>query len=383
MKTSSQSGMTLIEVLVAFVIFVLMIMALVTLANTGLDTWTAGESRKDAYDRAQAVLDQISQDLRNAAGENVIHVDGRNELMPMALLCDYDGNRAQRIRFVRGGDMERIQVQPDPNAPLKKRTPSMYYGDYWEIAYVMDTDGSKNTLYRAIRYFDRRTEWTLLRDQDVAKTSAEWFQKYAMVLEKGVLYLGFKFWTQDTVTWNGTGTKYHTCGFAPHRPMVQRSAAGKCPICGKPTVERTVQEAESPSAIWDSTRKTEASFRYHKRRQDRTDPDFVYPEIVQVTLVMESHASGLGGLKLTQPLGENDMVIKVTDTTGLPDPPYFVKVGSEWIEFEDRTFDEIKVRRRGARGTKAQPHAQGQDVRFGDTFVTEVRLPVYRPATFK
>lgn len=381
MKTNSVSGMTLIEVLVAFVVFVLLIAALVGLANTGLDTWTAGETRKDSYDRAQALLDQISQDLRNMAGENVIHVDGRDELMPMALLCDFDDNRSQRVRFVRGGDMERIRVQPQMQ--IKKKTPSMYYGDYWEIAYVMDSDGTKNTLYRAIRYFDRRTEYTLLRDQDIARTNAKFFQDYATPLEKGVLFLGFKFWTQDTVTWNAQTTRYFTCSFAPHRPMVQLSAPGKCSICGKPAVEKLVTEAESPSLIWDSTRKVEQTFRYHKRRQDRTDPDFVYPEIVQITLVMESHVSQVRGLKLTQPLGEQDMVIKVTDTSGLPDPPYYVKVGNEWIEYEDRSYDEIRVRRRGARGTKAQPHAQGQDVRFGDTFVTEVRLPVYRPATFK
>jgi hypothetical protein len=77
------------------------------------------------------------------------------------------------------------------------------------------------------------------------------------------------------------------------------------------------------------------------------------------------------------------MTIKVNDTTGLPDPPYFVKVDAEWIEYEGRTFDEIKVRRRGVRGTRAKPHEQSAAVRFGETFVTEVRLPSFRHAVFK
>ena len=260
----------------------------------------------------------------------------------------------------------------------------MYYGDYWEVAYVSDTDSTKNLLYRAIRYFDRRREYTLLRDDDVEKTSAKFFQDHAAVVERGVLHLGFKFWTQDTRSWLPRGTHYHTCGKNPaHRPLVQLATAGICPICGTPTAEVAVEELETPSVIWDSTRRLEPSFRYHLRRQDRTNPDFVYPEIVQITVVIESHASEIRGLKLKDALGEGDMTIRVTETGGLPDPPNFVKIDGEWIEYEGRTYDEIRARKRGVRGTKAKPHTAGAEVHFGETFVTEVRLPVVRAAVYK
>ena len=61
----SVRGMTLIELLVAFVILLMLVAALVTLTTRGLETWTTGEARKDMYERAQVVLDLISADLRN------------------------------------------------------------------------------------------------------------------------------------------------------------------------------------------------------------------------------------------------------------------------------------------------------------------------------
>ncbi|MBI2901928.1 MAG: prepilin-type N-terminal cleavage/methylation domain-containing protein [Planctomycetes bacterium] len=374
------SGMTLIEVLVAFVIFVLMIGALVSLANSGLETWTTGESRKDVYDRGQAVLGTIADDLRNAVSENVFYNDGRKDLMPASFLCDTDSNGAQRLRFVRGGDMERIRVEPAMQ--ITKRVPTMYYGDSWEVAYVADSDPTKNLVYRAIRYFDRRVDYTLLRDEDVQRTGADWFKRHAAVLERGILYLGFRFWTQESETWFPAGTRVHTCGTEAHRPLVQLSAPGTCPVCARPTVERVVQEREDSSDVWDSTRVSDAGFRYRKRK-DRLDPDFVYPEIVQITVVLESHASEVRGLKLDGPLGEKDALIKVTDTRGLPDAPNFVKIDAEWIEYDERTYDSIRARRRGARGTKAKPHDTGAIARFGETFVTEVRIPAFRHAVIR
>ena len=47
------SGMTLVEILVAFVVLILLVTALVSLATQGLETWSQGEARKDLYDRAE------------------------------------------------------------------------------------------------------------------------------------------------------------------------------------------------------------------------------------------------------------------------------------------------------------------------------------------
>lgn len=371
-----REGMTLLEILVAFSIFVLLIGALISLTTMSLDTWTDGEERKDAYDRAQIVLDRISGDLRDLYSENVYFPDGRKTLMPAALIGDVDSNGGGRIRFVRGGDAEKIGVLPSKK--LRKITPSMLYGDFWEVAYVMDSDAGKNTIWRAVRYFDRRDKWTLFRDQDVDPTTGKFFRTYAVPLERGVLHLGFRYWTRDTKTWMEAGTRYFTCRSSVHRPLVQRNGEGDCPVCGKALVEKRVSRKESPSTEWDSTRRELKSFRYYRRRKDLNNPDFLYPEIIQVTIVVESHSGEIRGSRLTQKVGENDTFLRLTDTRGFPEPPDFVKIGSEWIQYSEITFDEIRVSGRGARGTKKASHKNGATVHFGETFVTEVRIPVYR-----
>ncbi len=369
-------GMTLLEILVAFAVFVLLIGALISLTNLSLNTWTDGEDRKDAYDRAQIILGQISEDLRNLYVENEYFLNGRETLMPAALLGDVDSSGSERLRFVRGGDAERVGVLPSDK--LRKVTPSMLYGDFWEVAYVMDSDPTRHTLWRAIRYFDRRDKWTLFRDRDINKTGDKFFQTYGVPLEKGVLFLGFRFWTADTRTWMEAGSRYFTCRSSSHRALVQLGGEGTCSVCTKKVVEKRVSRKESPSSLWDSTRRKLKSFRFYRKRKDLNNPDFLYPEIIQVTLVVESHASEIRGGRLRQEVLEGDMLLRVTDTSGLPEPPDYVKIGSEWIAYSDVDFDEIRISQRGARGTKASKHLNGATVHYGETFVTEIRLPVYR-----
>jgi hypothetical protein len=108
------------------------------------------------------------------------------------------------------------------------------------------------------------------------------------------------------------------------------------------------------------------------------NPDFLYPEIIQITLVVESQTSDIRGASLAAEVKTSDTLIRLTDTKGLPEPPDFVKIGSEWIAYSDITFDGLKVSKRGARDTKSSEHRNGSTVHYGETFVTEVRLPVYR-----
>jgi hypothetical protein len=55
-----------------------------------------------------------------------------------------------------------------------------------------------------------------------------------------------------------------------------------------------------------------------------------------------------------------------------------VRIDAEWIEYSSKNQTELTVRRRGARGTVAQPHAVAARVRFGETFTTDVHVPAYR-----
>src|ERR1043165_9159748 len=151
--------MTLIELLVAFVVLLMLVAALVSLTTRSLETWTAGEARKDMYDRAQVALDLLSADLRNLYAENEWFTNGMQALPAPALQCDLDKNGRPRIRFVRDGNPAVMRAPiPSPSTIL----PPNYYGAMWEIAVVMDPDPERNVLYRGIRGFDRRKNGTLL-----------------------------------------------------------------------------------------------------------------------------------------------------------------------------------------------------------------------------
>jgi Tfp pilus assembly protein PilW len=66
--------MTLVELLVAFGVFLILVGLLVSLSMTGLETWQEGEARKDSFDRGRLVLDQISDDLRSTFADTEWHM---------------------------------------------------------------------------------------------------------------------------------------------------------------------------------------------------------------------------------------------------------------------------------------------------------------------
>lgn len=341
--------MTLVELLVAFMVFSLLITALVTLTNVSLDGWSRGEQRKDVYDRALILLDTITDDLRNAYSENEIFSDGQQELQPAAFLCDFDAAKRQRLRFVRTGTPRMGRVAPPSDAV--ERFPAAAYGDLWEIAYVMDPAAEKSSiLWRAVRPFDRRVGPTLLRTTGYDRQIPELFRP----LEKGVLHLGFRFWTQYTTSWDD-------------RAQIRQVGPGSKAVSG-------------PEVRWDSTRVREKAFHFHRKEADRENPDFVYPEIVQVTVVLESTVSAAAGLRLVEECNAAAASLRLNGTQGLPDAPAMVKVGAEWIEYGGKTITELTSLSRGQRGTAKLSHLAGTPVRFGETFSTEVRIPAFREA---
>ncbi len=345
-------GMTLVELLVAFMVFVMLISALVSLTTTSLDTWARGEARKDIYDRAQIVLGALAEDLTNLYSENEIYDDGKKELHPPALACDADAHRRPRLRFVRTGSPR--QVRGTRPSGVTTIVAPMYYGDFWEVAYLMDHDPAKNVLWRGVRWFDRRTEGTLLRPADTDAASDPLFKAAFRPLETGVLHVEFKFWTQFTTTWD-------------EKARIQKLAPNS-------------KQQSGPETRWDSTRRTIRPFHFHRPKADRGNPDFVYPEIVQVTVVLESSVSSEQGARLAEPCDAKASILKLNDTSRLPDAPGMAKIGGEWVEYADKTLHELMSVRRGQRGSVAAEHAAGAVVRSGETFSTDVPIAAYREA---
>lgn len=351
MKTANRSGMTLIELLVAFIIFLMLVGALVSFTTTGLETWTRGEARKDIYDRAAHVLDMITEDLRNTYGECEVFNNGKADLPSPVFACDVDANNRQRLRLVRTGTPRQVRAEPPAGAPTM--IPPAYYADFWEVAYVMDHDAGKNVLWRGIRAFDRRPAGSLQQPANYERATQRHFTENFMPVESGVLHVGFKFWTQYTTTWD-EGAK------------LQRRAANS-------------KQASGPDTRWDSSRKDEG-FSLHKRSYDRRSPDFVWPEIVQITVELETTARQAQGSRLAEAVDERLSTLRLSETRGMPDPPAMAKIDAEWVRYEGMTLSELTGVKRGQRGTKAASHAAQAPVRSGESFTTEVRIPAYRDA---
>ncbi|RPH50392.1 MAG: hypothetical protein EHM91_02070 [Planctomycetota bacterium] len=351
-KVRSSRGMTLIELLVAFVILLMLVAALVTLTTRGLETWTTGEARKDMYERAQVVLDLISADLRNMYAENEWYSNGMQPLPAPALQCDVDKNNKPRIRFVRDGNGA-LMRSPVANPPTI--IAPNYYGPTWEVAYVMDPDPNVNALHRGIRGFDRRKSGTLLNPVEYSSATDQLFTNCFTQVETGILYVEFRFWTQFTTTWDDD-------------VAIQKVTGSRSRV------------SSGPEKRWDSTRRDDRNFHFYRRSNDIRNPDFVYPEIIQVLVTVSSAAPDMHGVKVADALDERSTFIHLSHTRGMPDGPAMVKIGNEWIEYREKTTNDLAQLRRGRRGTKPQAHAPGSPVHFGETFTTEVRLPVYREA---
>jgi hypothetical protein len=344
--------MTLIELLVAFIILLMLVAALVTLTTRSLETWTAGEARKDMYDRAQVALDLISADLRNMYAENEWFTNGMQALPAPALQCDPDKNNRPRIRFVRDGNAAVMRAAP-PNPPTIL-APN-YYGPMWEIAYVMDPDSSINALHRGIRGFDRRKSGTLLNPVEYSSATDALFASSFTLVETGILYVDYKFWTQFTTTWDDS-------------VAIQKVAGGRA------------KQQSGPERRWDSTRRDDRNFYFYRKSSDQRNPDFVYPEIIQIAVTVESNSPDMHGVKVAEAMDAGATYIHLSHTKGMPDGPSMVKIDGEWIEYRDKTTSDLVSIKRGVRNTKSGSHSVGAEVHFGETFTTDVKLPVVREA---
>jgi hypothetical protein len=138
------------------------------------------------------------------------------------------------------------------------------------------------------------------------------------------------------------------------------------------------RERSGPEDRWDSTRRADPDFYFHRAQTDLQTPDFVYPEIVQVTVTVESMPPDLHGIRLLDMADERASGLRLSHARNLPEAPGAVKIGSEWIEYGQKSGSDLMNLRRGARGTKAQSHSGGAPVHYGETFTTEVRIAAYR-----
>jgi len=339
--------MTFIELLVAFVIFIMLLVLLVGFLTTGLGLWTSAEKRKGIYENAQTILDQLSEDLRNVYVENTL----KASLLPPIFLCDYASNGLQRLRFVRNGDPLRVGVGANDSIT----TPEDLYSNLYEVMYILVDDSAEknaNTYWRGIKPFTRSSRDSFFDGKIIDKPTSDFFKNNFTKLGSGVLYVEYRFWTQYTNTWD---TRY-----PPKLPSSHR------------------EEIIGPELLWDSTRIILGDFLFYKKVIDTTQPDFVYPSLLRITLIVRSEGKEQSNPKLLYPLEKDSDKIIVDIVKEIPEPPDFVKIGDEWIEYKEKIGDSIMISKRGARNTKIGRHREGTPVYFGETFQKDICIPSSR-----
>lgn len=339
-----RGGMTLIELLIAFAIFTVMIAGMVALTVGTLQGWRSSERGKDTSERAQRILRQIERDLRCA------HVDDQwlddpamGRLRYAQMLCAPDGSGRPQVTLVRVGAQE---------AASSRRAGKRYnaidaYLSLTEVHYGMDPQ-TAGVLLRSEQVFDRfdvKKERSLFSERARRSGAAAGL---AAPVDNGVLHVEFQFWSARTQQWETT----------------------KGPTAG------------GPSLLWDSSRRDLPEFFMTSRLRDVTEaPDFVMPRTVRIVLVLEPLTGSERGTLLTEPLGPGDRQMTVADGREIPDPPGYVAVGSEWIAYDKKEGSVVRIGRRGGGGGKkgeAVAHGVGERVRYGQTYISDVVIPLAR-----
>ncbi|MGE3165111.1 MAG: type II secretion system protein J [Planctomycetota bacterium] len=361
-----QQGLTLIELLVALTIFLFLGGALVMFLRVGIDTWRVGEVRREAYERAQAVIDELVDDLSCTFSDPS---KGTGGVVDVLLLSDYDPNGRQRLRFVRtlagemrhpitqrAGALTGAQFDYDYVDDARESAQGLLRapGGLQEIAYVMDCDPTVDMLWKGLKspIGGAGTLFDDLSIYDVTGDVTAMTRRVRPFVD-GVMYLEFNFWADATVTW------------ASDDPGLN-----------------------GPQSWWDSTRgildppATGRAATGHDPTSRHEWRDDVFPSRVQVVLVLRP-ARAVRFATLKSALGASDTRIRVNNTSGYPDGAFqYLKIGQEWIRYGKLTKSEFTELERGVRGTTATEHPVGTAVYYGTTFTRVVRIPSARHSTW-
>ncbi len=347
---------TLVEVLVSIGIFVIMGASLVTLWSLGLGMWGRGERRRKTYEQAQSVLAQFALDLETAYTREPV----RQGLPTARFFCTRDKTGMQRLSFVRTFETGPERAYTYHAAGKGEKYTDGFTGDGTSLGAIGGVLGV--TYFRTGRDLRRAT----LGPPSSAKGSphSATGSQPGEVISANCLYLGFRFWSQYTTTWN------------------------------EPTGESRTRRARPwPETVWDSTRGAGVietddpsgkarPFSLARGPLSFAEPfDDVFPEIVEITLVIEPDVNRTLRTELTASASASGSEIRVASTRGFADPsaePTFLLVGDEWVEVSAKRERSFSLSGRGLRGTKAVDHEKWTTVRQGTTFVMRVSVPGYR-----
>jgi hypothetical protein len=324
------------------------------------------------YEEARALLDVVAEDLRSA----VVRTHSAAEESWVRFLADSGPEGKRRLRFtVAIGAEASHPILRQAGRLLLTRAPAAYDGrddadeaaagalaapgGRMEVLYTLDPRPGFRRLWRGARAPVGGPD-SLFIDANVESTAEDFaLERVARPLADGVLHFDLRFWSPATEAWEPAGGGVRSGG-----------AAG-------------------PTSYWDSTRALleapaePGGFPWRPAPGSLDDPaDDLFPELVEVTLVLAEKEGALG-LRLVRDLSREGDTLELSAPLALPgeERDRFVLVDSEWIRVDGAGGGAVlRVPRggRGARGTAAAPHERGSRVEAGAAFRRVVAMPGFR-----
>jgi len=338
-RPRAEAGFTLMELLVSIGIFVLLGVLVVGLLRGGVQVWDRGEARRDTYERASILFDTIRADITCATIHREIEAPG---IYPN-FTCAPDTLGRPRLWFTRVGiappPVATGTTTGKPGETVMFAAPDLTRRN--EIFYVFDTDPVPGKLYRGQFAFNNDFGTKL-----PAKTfdDTDWVRDQCSLLGDGILYLGFRFWSQATQAWD------------------------------------PAQGQTGPEPRWDSTRFMDKLFDLRRQNLKQNDLlDDILPHRVEITLTLErAGASQTAASRLKDGIDRGSTSIPADILPVFPEGPGYAKIDNEWIRYSKRSGSGLTGVTRGERGTLPASHAKGAALRWGDTFTTVAPVPAWK-----
>ncbi len=363
-------GFTLVELLLVLALLLAFSWMAFRLLSGGLDIWKTSEDSRDKEERARTVFDLARLDLAQTDASStspfvVDHAeaqsDGEALWWPRLRFVRVLG-RAEEARFLAGlaaaGPVATAGVTsastPVVPAAAKPAVPAST-SRLLEVAYAaVDDPGSKDpallVLRRAVRLREEPGSPGSIFAHDWFERAKGGFADQSHEIVGGVLHFGLALATSGTADWDAPA------------------------------------DAGGPEIAWDSTRgeflapgaRVPNLFRLalgtgvHPRER-------VVPRRIRIQLVLDREEPDRRVVRLAKAIDSRENDLPLDDPRPLSvGPGDVVKIGTEWMVVASAEPRRLRVRVRGAMGTRSSTHAEGLAVHVGRSFVLEVPIATFR-----
>jgi prepilin-type N-terminal cleavage/methylation domain-containing protein len=407
-RAPAAPGFTLVEIMVAMVIFSVIGIALIALLRQSTTFLEKGQAGSEVQDVMENIDRQLADDFANVYIKPASN-DGVPDVRFVAdrLFWDTDNDGmddcwSPRLSFVRS-------VSGEAADPLLRQA-----GEKAGASSVVDgQEDAKEAEEGDLRAAGGKAEvtWILVPDARAKE------DRNGEIPSLGTLYRGSRMPigggpTQSFLPlepWGGKKTEFSRMGITTRQECTERLrpvlvgvlhfelqfwSRHVRPEAAKLVVNGRLNDPVPPdrgggglSPMWDSTRgiypKGNADGQFFLGRTGSlADPvDDVFPSRIRVTVVVDRVGKDASTGELARSIGPEDSTISVDNTRFAPagDPAgRFIKIGREWIQWASKDARGFVVEKRGARGTKREAHEAGSTVRAGATLVREYPVPAHR-----